>query len=100
MRACVCLCACCVCVCVSSRAACDELPAVFAATVFASFSSSTSSPSRLCLSVQSGNVDHRGLTHRCRVSLHLQTALLRFWVVFFVLSLTARSLPTTALAQR
>lgn len=59
--------------CMSSPAAWDELPAVSAATVFAS---SSSSPPCLCLSVQSGNVDHRGLSHRCRVSLHLQTATL------------------------
>lgn len=57
------------CVRVRLRAACDELPAVCAATVFASFSSSSSSLLFLLLSfssvsVQSGNVDHRGLIHR------------------------------------
>lgn len=67
-----CLCVCvrvCVLVCVSSRAACDELPAVFTATVFASSSSTSSSAPRPCLCVQSGNVDHRGLIQRCRAYL-------------------------------
>lgn len=70
LRACTCV-RLCKCECVSCRGTWDELLAVFAATVFASTSSSYSfsplAPVYVC--VHNGNVDHRGLIPRSRPSL-------------------------------